>query len=61
MGTDIVSLVTQLGFPIVAFLLLFYQHDRSLKDFTQTLSKMETLLEEVSDFIRAMDGKKNES
>lgn len=62
MGTEIVTMVTQLGFPIVAFLLLFYQHEKSLKDFTGTLSKMETLLDEVSDFIRAMDGKKkNES
>lgn len=49
---DIVEMVTQMGFPIAACLGLFYLYDKSIKNFTETLGKMETLLEETTTFVR---------
>lgn len=57
MDTTIVELVTQVGFPIAACIALFFLYDRSLKGFTETLTKMETMLEELSTFIRNLDTK----
>lgn len=60
-STQVIELVTQVGFPIVACIALFYLYDKSIKGFMQTLSKMETLLEDVSDFIKTIEREKNES
>ena len=55
MDMTILELVTQVGFPIAACIGLFVLYDRSLKGFTETLTKMETMLEELSGFIRNLD------
>lgn len=55
MDMTIVELVTQVGFPIAACIGLFVLYDRSLKGFTETLTKMETMLEDLSGFIRNLD------
>lgn len=60
-STQVIDLVTQVGFPIVACIALFYLYDKSIKGFMQTLAKMETLLEDVSDFIKTIEREKNES
>ena len=59
---QVIELITQVGFPIVACMGLFYLYDKSIKGFMETLAKMETLLEDVSDFIKTLEkDKSNES
>lgn len=55
MDASIVELVTQVGFPISACIALFFLYDRSLKGFTETLTKMQTMLEDLSTVIRNLD------
>ena len=55
MDATVIELVTQVGFPIAACVALFFLYDRSLKGFTETLTKMEAMLGELSAFIRNLD------
>ena len=57
MDTSIVELVTQVGFPIAACVALFFLYDRSLKGFTETLTEMKAMLNELSRVIVSLDQK----
>lgn len=53
---DIVALIGSLGFPIVACVGMFYLYNRTLKDFTSTLSdiaiEIKELREELKELIK---------
>lgn len=53
---DIITLISSLGFPIVACVGMFYLYNRTLKDFTSTLndiaSEIKELREELKELIK---------
>lgn len=42
---DIITAITQFGFPIVAFLLLFFRQEKILKENTEVLQRLNLTLE----------------
>lgn len=44
---DIVQLISTVGFPIVACVVLFYLYDKTIKDLTNTLNKIDSTLEDI--------------
>lgn len=57
---DIVTLISSLGFPIVACVGMFYLYNRTLKDFTTTLNDIVTQIKELREDIREfVSGGKN--
>lgn len=47
-ANNIVTLISSVGFPIVACLGLFYLYDRTIKDLTITLSKIDVTLDGIA-------------
>lgn len=43
--TELISGITQFGFPIVAFLLLFFRQEKILKENTEVLQRLNITLE----------------
>lgn len=50
----IVSIIGSVGFPIVACCGLFYLYDKTIKDLTVTLTKIDATLEGVAKAIEEM-------
>lgn len=44
---DVVQLISTVGFPIVACVGLFYLYDKTIKDLTNTLNKIDGTLEDI--------------
>lgn len=44
---ELVQLISSVGFPIVACIGLFYLYDKTIKDLTVTLGKIDTTLEGI--------------
>ena len=59
MDATILEIITQVGFPIAACVGLFVLYDRSLKGFTETLTQIKTMIEDLSNFIQSLDKKIN--
>ena len=59
MDATIIEIITQVGFPIAACVGLFVLYDRSLKGFTETLTQIKTMIEDLSNFIQSLDKKIN--
>lgn len=59
MEATILEIITQVGFPIAACVGLFVLYDRSLKGFTETLTQIKTMIEDLSGFINSLDKKIN--
>ena len=51
---DTVTLISSLGFPIVACVGMFYLYNRTLKDFTSTLNDIVTQIKELREDIKQM-------
>jgi len=51
---DIVSLIGSLGFPIVACVGMFYLYNRTLKDFTSTLSNIVSEIKELREGLKEL-------
>lgn len=49
MENEIVQLISTVGFPIVACVGLFYLYDKTIKDLTITLNKIDATLESMKD------------
>lgn len=45
---EIVQAISTVGFPIVACGAMFYFYDRTIKDLTITLTKIDTTLDEIA-------------
>lgn len=57
---DIDTLIGSLGFPIIAYVGMFYLYNRTLKDFTATLGAIVTQIKELREDIRELvSGGKN--
>lgn len=48
MEESIVQLVSSMGFPIVACIGLFYLYDKTIKDLTITLAKIDATLDGIA-------------
>lgn len=48
MEESIVQLVSSMGFPIVACIGLFYLYDKTIKDLTITLAKIDSTLDGIA-------------
>ena len=44
-GLDVTTLIQSLGFPIVAFLLMFWQNNTTIKNNTDAINKLCDMLE----------------
>lgn len=53
-ANGIVTLISSVGFPIAACIGLFYLYDRTIKDLTNTLSKIDATLDGVAKAIEEM-------
>lgn len=53
-ANTIVSIIGSVGFPIVACCGLFYLYDKTIKDLTVTLTKIDATLEGVAKAIEEM-------
>lgn len=53
---EIISAVSTVGFPIAACVGLFYLYDRTIKDLTVTLSKIDATLEGIVATIDELKG-----
>lgn len=51
---SIMTLISGVGFPIAACIGLFYLYDRTIKDLTNTLSKIDATLDGVAKAIEEM-------
>lgn len=51
---SIMTLISGVGFPIAACVGLFYLYDRTIKDLTNTLSKIDATLDGVAKAIEEM-------
>ena len=51
---DIVTLIGSLGFPIVACVGMFYLYNRTLKDFTSTLSNIANEIKELREELKEL-------
>lgn len=56
-ANSIVSIISSVGFPIAACVGLFYLYDKTIKDLTLTLSKIDSTLDGVADAIKTMKEK----
>lgn len=45
---EIVQAISTVGFPIVACVVMFYFYDRTIKDLTSTLTKIDTTLDGIA-------------
>lgn len=59
MDATILEIITQAGFPIAACVGLFVLYDRTIKSFTETLTQIKTMIEDLSNFIQSLDKKLN--
>lgn len=48
MENEIVTLISTVGFPIVACIGLFYLYDKTIKDLTITLAKIDSTLDGIA-------------
>ena len=55
MEISILDAITQVGFPVAACIALFFLYDRSQKAQAETLTRIETMLSELSAFIKNLD------
>ncbi|EJW89478.1 hypothetical protein EVA_22412 [gut metagenome] len=53
-ANTIVSIIGSVGFPIIACCGLFYLYDKTIKDLTVTLTKIDATLEGVAKAIEEM-------
>lgn len=53
-ANSVVSIISSVGFPIAACVGLFYLYDKTIKDLTLTLSKIDSTLDGVADAIKKM-------
>lgn len=53
-ANSIVSIIGSVGFPIVACCGLFYLYDKTIKELTVTLTKIDATLEGVANAIEEM-------
>ena len=51
---DIVSIISSLGFPIVACVGMFYLYNRTLKDFTSTLNDIASEIKELREELKEL-------
>lgn len=49
---DIVTIISSVGFPIVAACAMFYLYDNTIRNIINTLNVMNDTLEELSDIIK---------
>ena len=56
-ANSVVSIISSVGFPIAACVGLFCLYDKTIKDLTLTLSKIDTTLDGVADAIKKMSEK----
>ena len=59
MDATILEIITQVSFPIAACVGIFVLYDRSLKGFTETLTQIKTMIEDLSNFIQLLEKKIN--
>lgn len=55
MEYDAVSIIGTLGFPIAACIALFYLYDKTIKDLTITLAKIDSTLEGIAKRLDAIE------
>lgn len=55
MEYDVASLIGTLGFPIAACVGLFYLYDKTIKDLTITLAKIDSTLEGIAKRLDAIE------
>ena len=48
MDAEIVQAISSVGFPIVACIAMFYFYDRTIKDLTITLTKIDATLDGIA-------------
>lgn len=56
-ASTIVSTISSVGFPIAACIGLFYLYDKTIKDLTVTLSKIDVTLDGVAKTLQEMSDK----
>lgn len=59
-ANTIISVISGVGFPIAACIGLFYLYDKTIKDLTITLSKIDSTLDGVANAIQEMMKDKEE-
>lgn len=60
-ANTIITLISSVGFPIVACVGLFYLYDKTIKDLTITLSKIDATLNGVAKSIEALIAKEDDA
>lgn len=55
---EIITVISSVGFPIVACFGIFYLYDRTIKELTITLAKIDTTLDGVASAIKEMQEEK---
>ena len=55
---EIITVISSVGFPIVACVGIFYLYDRTSKELTITLAKIDTTLDGVASAIKEMKEEK---
>ena len=53
-ATSVIQMIGSVGFPIVAACGMFYLYDRTVKDLTVTINKIDTTLEHIMQHIEGM-------
>lgn len=62
MENEIVTLISTVGFPIVACIGLFYLYDKTIKDLTITLAKIDSTLDGIAKRLDSIEeSEKNDS
>lgn len=54
-ATSVIQMIGSVGFPIVAACGMFYLYDRTVKDLTVTINKIDTTLEHIMQHIEGMN------
>lgn len=55
MESEVVNLISQMGFPIVACCGIFYLYEKTIKEITATLNKMDTTLSILVQALHKLD------
>lgn len=55
--SNIVQMIGSVGFPIVAATAMFYLYDKTIKELTATIMKIDTTLDHIMSRIESWDGR----
>jgi len=55
--TNVVQMIGSVGFPIVAATAMFYLYDKTIKELTATITKIDTTLDHIMSRIDSWDGR----